>query len=320
MEESKVKPGRLSAFSYLAVVLVITAAGVGLAMYLRPSFGHTVLRLTGLEKPLLAASGSFYTIRVQPIFARHCVGCHGERMAKAQLRLDSFDAAMRGGKHGSVVMAGNAHSSVKDSELYFRMTLPADDDRAMPPSGKEPLTEDELRVVRMWIAHGASGTLPASAVKGAPRLVAPITIPQFDPETVRRSRAGHDKLVLVLQKKFPGMITYESRDSDKLEVNAALYGRRFGDAEFKTLEPLAGVIIRLDLSGTAVTDGSASLLSKMQSLRQLRLLDVDGLAGTPQALTSLKGLKSVAIDGPIPGETLTTLRSRGVTIYRGSDG
>ncbi len=141
-------------------------------------------RLAGLEKPLTAVPGSFYTVRVQPLFARHCAGCHGERMAKAQLRLDSFDAAMRGGKHGAVVMAGN----VKDSELYFRMTLPADDDRAMPPSGKEPLTKDELTVVRLWIEQGASGT--RTAIKGAPRLVAPITIPEFDPEAARKARAA----------------------------------------------------------------------------------------------------------------------------------
>lgn len=315
MEDSKGITGRLSAISYLAAVLAITAAGVGLTMVLRPSFGHTVLRLVGLEKPLTAAPDSFYAVRVQPLFARHCAGCHGERMAKAQLRLDSFDATMRGGKHGAVVLAGNA----KESELYFRMTLPADDDRAMPPSGKEPMTKDEMQVVRLWIAHGASGAL--AAIKGAPRLVAPITIPEFDPGAASKARAAHEKLVIALQEKFPGMITYEARDSGKLEVNAALFGRRFGDAELAALRPLAGSIVRLDLSGTAVTDASAPLLSKMQSLRQLRLLDVSGMTGAAlQALASLKSLKSVAMDGPVSGETLTALRARKITIYRGSDG
>lgn len=315
MEDSKGIPGRLSAISYLAAVLAITAAGIGLAMHLRPSFGHTVLRLAGLEKPQVAAADSFYTVRVQPLFARHCAGCHGERMAKAQLRLDSFDAAMRGGKHGAVVLAGNA----KGSELYFRMTLPAEDDRAMPPSGKEPMTKDELQVVRLWIEHGASGTL--AAIKGAPRLVAPITIPEFDPEAAAKARAAQGKLVAALQERFPGMIAYEARDSGKLEVNAALFGRRFGDSELTALTPLAGDIVRLDLSGTGVTDASASLLSKMQSLRQLRLLDAPGVTGAAlQVLPQLKGLKSVAIDGPVSGEALDALRARKVTIYRGSDG
>lgn len=315
MEDSKGIPGRLSAFSYLSAVAAITAAGIGLAMVLRPSFGHTMLRLTGLEKPQVAASDSFYTMRVQPLFARHCAGCHGERMAKAQLRLDSFDTTMRGGKHGAVVMAGNA----KDSELHIRMTLPADDDRAMPPSGKEPMTKDEILVVRLWIEHGASGTL--AAIKGAPRLVAPITIPEFDPQAGAKARAAQGKLVAALQERFPGMIGYEARDSGKLEVNAALFGRRFGDADLAALTPLAGDIVRLDLSGTAVTDGSASLLSKMQSLRQLRLLAVPGMTGAAlQALPALQSLKSVAVNGPVPEEIADALRVRKIILYRGSDG
>lgn len=308
-------PGRLSALSYLSAVAAITAAGIGLAMMLRPSFAHTVLRLAGLEKPQVAAADSFYVTRVQPVFARHCVGCHGDRMAKADLRLDSFDAAMRGGKHDAVVLAGNA----KQSELYVRITLPADDERAMPPSGKEPMTQDEITVVRLWIAQGASGTL--AAIKGAPRLIAPIAIPLFDPEAAKKARATYDKLVRVLQARFAGMIAYEARDSGMLEVNAALFGRRFGDAELAALTPLAGAIVRLDLSGTAVSDASAPLLEKMQLLRQLRLLDVPGVTGAAlQALPGLKSLKSIAISGPVPDETLEALRLRKITIYRGSDG
>jgi mono/diheme cytochrome c family protein len=315
VEDSKGIPGRLSALSYLSAVAAITAAGIGLTMVLRPSFGHTMLRLAGLEKPQVAAADSFYTVRVEPLFARHCAGCHGERMAKAQLRLDSFDATMRGGKHGSVVLAGKA----KESELYFRLTLPVDDDRAMPPSGKEPMTKDEIQVVRLWIEHGASGTL--AAIKGAPRLVAPITIPAFDPDAASKARAAHDQLVVALQAKFPGMIAYEARDSGKLEVNAALFGRKFGDGELAALAPLADAIVRLDLSGTAVTDASASLLSKMQSLRQLRLLDVDGMTGAAlQTLPALKSLKSVAVNGPVPEEMLDALRARKIIIYRGNDG
>jgi mono/diheme cytochrome c family protein len=303
----------LSALSYLAIVVAITAAGIGLAMHLRPSFGHTMLRLTGLEMPQVAAADSFYTARVQPVFARHCAGCHGERMAKAQLRLDSFDATLRGGKHGAVVLAGNA----KDSELYARITLPAEDDRAMPPSGKEPMTKDEIQLVRLWIGHGASGTL--RAIKGAPRLVAPVIIPEFDPQAASKARAAHDKLVAQLQARFPGMIGYEARDSAKLDVNAALFGRRFGDGELAALAPLADAIVRLDLSGTAVTDASASLLSKMQSLRQLRLLDVPGVTGA--ALQALpESLKSLAIDEPVPEGTLDALRARKITVYRGNDG
>ena len=44
----------------------------------------------GLETVPQAAPGSFYTVRVAPLFADHCIGCHGENRQKAELRLDSF--------------------------------------------------------------------------------------------------------------------------------------------------------------------------------------------------------------------------------------
>jgi hypothetical protein len=48
----------------------------------------------------------------------------------------------------------------------------------MPPSGKTPLTEDEKTVIRLWIAHGASGSL--RDIPGAPKPVAKVSFPNFD--------------------------------------------------------------------------------------------------------------------------------------------
>jgi mono/diheme cytochrome c family protein len=306
--------GRLSAPVYLAGVLLLTAAAAGAAMYLRPSFAHTVRSLTGLENPRQASSNSFYVARVAPVFDQHCAGCHGERTAKAQLRLDSFDAAMRGGKHGAVVLPGNA----RNSELYYRMTLPSEDDKAMPPSGKQPLTRDELAVVRLWILHGASGVTLASAIKDAPRLVPPVRIPDFDPDTVSRARASQAALVRQMQTRFPGVIAYESRDSANLEVNATLLGQGFGDGDLSALAPLAGAITRLDLSGTGITDASADLLARMDLLRQLRLLGTHATDEAVRRISDLPALTSLAVGSSVTEGALFPLRKRKVVIYRGA--
>ena len=42
----------------------------------------------------------FYGAHVEPIFIEHCYSCHGSEKQKGRLRLDSYDALMRGGKHG----------------------------------------------------------------------------------------------------------------------------------------------------------------------------------------------------------------------------
>ena len=114
----------------------------------------------------------------------HCYSCHGPEKQKGRLRLDSYDLLMRGGKHGPVVKAGN----VKGSELFHRVTLSPSDDDAMPPQGKRPLAANEIKLLELWIAAGASSTLAANAIKGAPTnevpVVAEVTFPEIDPAAV----------------------------------------------------------------------------------------------------------------------------------------
>src|ERR1700678_796932 len=118
--------GYLSAPLYLACVALVTGLGLVTAMALRPVFAHKVLEMAGLEAMPQATPGSFYTVRVAPLFTQHCISCHGEGRQKAELRLDSFAFSMRGGRNGAVIRPGDA----KASELMRRITLPAGDERA----------------------------------------------------------------------------------------------------------------------------------------------------------------------------------------------
>jgi hypothetical protein len=257
--------GYLSAPLYLLCVALVTGMGIAATMALRPVFGHEVLELTGLETMPQAAPNSFYTARIAPLFSQHCISCHGEARQKADLRLDSYAFAMQGGRHGAVIAPGDP----KASELMRRITLPAGDDRAMPPEGKTPLAPDDVTVIRLWIAAGASPTV--RAIKGAPQPVAEVKIPELDPAAARRQRAPLATTVQQLSQRYPGLLVYESRNSADLELNAALSGTAFTDADLKAFLPVRERIVRMDLSGTAVTDASAPVLAQMTSLRFLRL-------------------------------------------------
>jgi hypothetical protein len=305
----------VSAPFYFAGVVVLTLLGIAVAMLLRPAFASTILRFAGLENVPQAAPASFYSVRVQPLLDARCVGCHGVRMQKAQLGLESFAATMRGGKHGGVVQPGR----VQDSELFVRVSLPASDDKAMPPSGKTPLTKDEVMVIRLWIAAHASGVLPVSAIKNAPRLVKPVEIPETNLEMVQRQRAALSPAVKQLQRRFPGTIDYESRDSANLEINASLVGAAFGDAELQALMPLRDRIVWADFSGTSITDASSSALASMAQLRTLRLKGTKTKDDTVRAITPLKVLRSLTVAAATPA-VLAPLRQRGVAVYGGDDG
>ena len=69
----------------------------------------------------------------------------------------------------------------RHSELFARISLPPSDDRAMPPSGKTPLTEDEVTVIRLWIAGGASASLPRRGQGRAQAGASLSIIPELDP-------------------------------------------------------------------------------------------------------------------------------------------
>ena len=316
MAESGGASARLSAPVYFASVLLVTLAGFGAAMLARPVFGHAVLQGLGLEQPPRALPGSFYAVRVQPLFDTHCVACHGARRQKGELRLDSFAAAMLGGRSGTTVRPGDA----KASELFTRITLPVSDDRAMPPSGKTPMSPDEITVIRLWIAGGARGDQPAKEVKGAPRLVKPVVIPESDPAMVARQRAPLAAAVQKLQARFPGLLDYESRDSANLTVNASRLGVRFGDDDLKLLAPVAARVTRADFSGTAVSDASAPALAGMTALENLRLADTKITDTTVATLTPLNKLHSLTVTGTkVTATGLSSLRQKGVAIYADID-
>src|SRR5579883_720035 len=69
-----------------------------------------------------------YLRDVKPILSKHCVSCHGAKVAKAGLRLDTAQAALKGGETGPVIEVGKSGESslidsVLGSEGFERMPL-----------------------------------------------------------------------------------------------------------------------------------------------------------------------------------------------------
>lgn len=239
---------------------------------------------------------TFYGGRVEPIFAANCYSCHSANKQRGQLRLDSYAFIMRGGKHGKVITPGD----LKTSDLVRRIHLPQTDNDAMPPQGKRPLTADEMKVIELWIAAGASETLPVDGIKDAPtNMVAPkeVDLPVYHPETAEKLRAAHASAVAALQKRYPGILDYESRITEKLSLNAFLLNAKFGDSDLAAFKPVLEDIATIDLSNTSVSDHSASLLAEMKNLRILRLAHTKITDATVEKLNTLTQLESLNVLG-----------------------
>ncbi|MGI8602038.1 MAG: c-type cytochrome domain-containing protein [Verrucomicrobiales bacterium] len=96
----------------------------------------------------------FFAAAIQPVFNRTCTACHGPEKQKADMRLDSFDAVLKGGETGPAIIAGKPDESL----MIKRLILPPDDDDHMPPKDKPQPTEKEIKLLKFWIAQGADQT------------------------------------------------------------------------------------------------------------------------------------------------------------------
>jgi uncharacterized membrane protein len=265
----------------------------GLRGLLRISTGDNVAPKSSYGGP-----ATFYGARIQPLFAGHCIACHGQSKHKGKLRLDTYEAVMHGGKDGPVIKAGDA----KGSELFHRITLPRTDDDFMPAENKRPLSPGEVKLIELWISAGASGTQAADAIKDLPMessspAVAEVSFEEMDPAVVARQRAALAPTIAQLQKQFPDRLQYESRNSSDLVVNMSLLGSKFGDEDLTALKPLAGQIVVADFSNTSISDRSANVLAEMKRLRSLRLAHTKITDATLQALGGLDQLESVSVFG-----------------------
>ena len=101
-----------------------------------------------------ASANSFYARQVHPILDANCVSCHGASKTSGGLRMDSYDALMKGGTDGPVIVAGEPDKSL----LLTRVTLPPSHKAFMPAEGKPPLRGQQIAYLRAWIQQGASPT------------------------------------------------------------------------------------------------------------------------------------------------------------------
>lgn len=109
-----------------------------------------------------------YTTIIHPIIEAKCVACHGPEKKKGKLRLDSYEALMRGGDFGPCVEPGDSFNS-----LFIELIeLPLDDEDRMPPEDEPQLTSQEIEALKWWIDAGASPDTIIEASDAPPPLQA----------------------------------------------------------------------------------------------------------------------------------------------------
>ncbi|MEN9575211.1 MAG: hypothetical protein RL514_3066 [Verrucomicrobiota bacterium] len=252
-----------------------------------------------------AATKPDFAKDIGPVLAKNCIECHGPEKQKGKLRLDSKEAAFKGGDSG---LTGIVPGKSADSRIYKVITLAKGHDDIMPPKG-EPLSKATTDLIKAWIDAGAEwpagvkltaapaagggkkeadlgpGAKPTAAETKAVAELAKAGI------TAREIAQGSNWRYInlrVVGKKFDAKVWDQIKDvSNLLELNAA--GVELTDADLAKLGKLTN-LRRLNLANATVKDSS---LAGLKTLANLEYLNLVGTEVTDAGLKQLAGLKKL---------------------------
>jgi len=93
-----------------------------------------------------AGREQFFEQNVRPLLAENCYSCHSDKKQKADLRLDSLEAILKGGESGPAVVPGKPDLSLLVEAINYAGP-------EMPPTGK--LAPEKIAVLTRWVSLGA---------------------------------------------------------------------------------------------------------------------------------------------------------------------
>jgi WD40 repeat protein len=143
--------------SALTVVLSLLLSGTALAQTKSPATVQPI-KVVALEHK---APVDFHK-EIAPILAKKCQVCHNGSVKESQFDMGTPEGLAKGGKRGHALVPGKSAESL--------LVLLAGKTRKpfMPPKDEEPLTPEELAILKIWIDQGAK-VAPSTLEK--PRIV-----------------------------------------------------------------------------------------------------------------------------------------------------
>lgn len=157
-----------------------------------------ILVLGWCPQRLAAAAPVDYVQAIKPILKAQCYSCHGPRMQKGKLRVDTAQLMLKGGRSGPAFVARKSVES-----LLIEKIACGKGPKRMPPPPKNPLTEAQIALIKAWIDQGAAA--PADELPADPRnhwaFKAPIRLPEPPVRNISWARNPIDRFILARLEK-----------------------------------------------------------------------------------------------------------------------
>ena len=123
-----------------------------------------------------------YSKDIEPVLNHRCSECHNNIKKEGKLDMSSYELLVKGGSRGSPVKPGASDASLL-VKLAGRTEKPF-----MPPKRQDPLTPEELALVKLWIDQGAKAP---GAAHERPKVV--VSLPPASVQPVRGVAVSPDK-------------------------------------------------------------------------------------------------------------------------------
>ena len=213
-----------------------------------------------------------FSKEVLPVLKANCFKCHGEKKAKAKLRLHTLADVLKGGKNGGAIAPGKSAESL----LIKRISLGKDDDDIMPPEGG-PLEKAQIEALKRWVDQGAKWAEGAAAAGTEAKPAKKINVAELPAAvTAAITKAGGRAMRL-------------AQDTNLVTVSFRAVAGKTGDEQLASLKGAAAVA-ELNLAGSKITDAGLANLSGLVNLGRLHL-ELTGIDGS--GLTHLGKLQSL---------------------------
>jgi WD40 repeat protein len=164
--------------SLLTVSLLALLPGLALAADEPKKLALPPIKVVTLDRK----SPVVYEKDVEPILVNKCSFCHSGNVKEGKFDVASYDSLMKGGKHGKPVVAG------KSAESLLYRSAGRTDKPQMPPKTEEPLTPEELAIIKLWIDEGAK---PPAGAREKPKII--VGVPPAAVHPVRAVAVAPDK-------------------------------------------------------------------------------------------------------------------------------
>ncbi len=233
-------------------------------------------------------TATVYTVAVKPILNRKCISCHGMDKSKGDLRLNTPENILKGGKNGDLLTLNS------DGLFLERLHLPLDDEEHMPPEGKLQLTSDELSILRKWVKSGGSFDIKLKEL--APNDSLFLLVNNYRTAASQKAALNFDLPDLDEFNSNYCTVNYLFNGSDEVEVNF-FQGSKYEQQNLRKLGKIKDQVVSLNMQGMPLSNEDLNVIIQFKNLRKVNLNNTGLELALIEDMKSLSKLKALSICG-----------------------